>query len=96
MNQGNTRVTCFYGALGKWGPLLMVRTRTFMANQPSHGSTVGVIYNFTEDSCRGNTFTQSVNSQITEFHMVQQALEGGGAGRRDLEPLKLDQRVTFS
>lgn len=61
---------CFYGAMDKWEPQLIRRTGTLMANKASHGSTVGVIYSFTEDSWRGNTFSQSTNSQIIESLMV--------------------------
>lgn len=68
----------------------MGRTGTLMATKASHGSTVGVNYNFIEDSWRCNTFTQSMNSQITESPMVWQA-----PMERYLEQLKLDQKATF-
>ena len=68
----------------------MRRTGTLKANKASHGSTVGVNYNFAEDSWRSDTFTQSTNSQIIESPMVWQA-----PMERDLEPLKLDQKATF-
>lgn len=54
----------------------MRRTGTLMASKASHGTTVGVIYNFTEDSWRCNTFTESANSQMTESQTVWQAQRG--------------------
>ena len=62
-----------------------------MANKASRGTTVGVIYKFTEDSWRCNTLTESANSQMIESQMVWQAQRG-----RYLEPLKPDQKATFS